>query len=67
MTIFKLITTYSNFYVKEIEQRKSTEPKAKKGGLSQLLGKRRCAAEAKERMTLAANQVSQVPSNVTKG
>lgn len=42
----------------EIEPRKNAEPKAKKGGLSQLLGKRRCAAEANERIARAANQVS---------
>lgn len=41
----------------ESEPRKSTELKTKKGGLSQLLGKRRCAAEANERMALAGNQV----------
>jgi hypothetical protein len=41
----------------EIDSKKSTEPKAKKGGLSQLLGKRRCAAEATERIARAANQV----------
>jgi hypothetical protein len=51
----------------EVVETKKAEAKKKAGGLSQLLGKRRCAAEANERIAKVANQViaSQGPCSET--
>ncbi len=48
----------------EAAEAKKNAAKKKKGGLSQLLGKRRCATEANERIARVVNQVNVFHNNL---